>query len=406
MMKIQNNICKSKKFYILTYIVFTIIITLVSLLGNGLLNLISLLIGICIIGHTSYNDTKIYKLYYFLFGVGLFVVDILAHISINTIIILSNISIQKLAYYQMLVLVSIRLIEFLYVKLLVIFINKRKIKKLKSNQVIGFMIIPLFSIFYLFTLLNYLQIYAGLEDSILFSINIILIFMVNIYTTQIFDNISRNNELQNELNLYHQQSKLQYKYYDNLEKKYQGSRKLAHDIRNHLNTIEELYKANDIESAKKYTDDIHQMLNGLNQKYYASNKVLNIILNDKFEQAEENNIKIECRIGDVKLDFIRDIDLTTIFANLLDNAIEANLDNVNNKYIRIDIQRFNELLVINTINSINSKPTIKNKKYKTTKVNHDGLGIENIKKSIENYDGTMIIDFTENYFKVNIVIPI
>ncbi|WP_418896096.1 GHKL domain-containing protein [Terrisporobacter hibernicus] len=48
---------------------------------------------------------------------------------------------------------------------------------------------------------------------------------------------------------------------------------------------------------------------------------------------------------------------------------------------------------------------MKNKKIKSTKINHDGLGLENIRKTLEKYEGSLVIDFNEDEFKVNIVIP-
>ena len=51
-------------------------------------------------------------------------------------------------------------------------------------------------------------------------------------------------------------------------------------------------------------------------------------------------------------------------------------------------------------------PINKNNRFKTTKKNHEGLGIENVRKTLEQYEGTMVVDYTEDEFKVNIVIPI
>lgn len=402
MSKVERNIYKSKRFYIITYLVYSTIITIISLMGNGYINLALMVSGVVLIGHFGYNNSKSYKLHYLLFPIGLFMCDTLITIALTLVRPISN-SIEAIYYHYAMSLITLRLIDFIYTRLAIGFMNRIKIKNLKFKQSVGFMIIPIFSLIYVFTLLNYMQIFAGSEEIIIFIINVIMIFIVNIYVTYTFENISKNNILQNEVNLYQQQSKLQYKYYDNLERKYQDSRKLAHDIRNHLNSIEELYKINDIESAKIYTDDIHKMLNELNQKYYTSNRVLNIILNDKFYMVKEKDINIECRIGDVDIDFIRDIDITTIFANLLDNAIEATKDK---GYINLDVNKFNELLVINISNSITTKPIQKNKKFKSTKENHQGLGIENIKKALEKYDGAMLIDFDEKKFKVNIIIPI
>ncbi|WP_373600475.1 sensor histidine kinase [Paraclostridium bifermentans] len=406
MSKIGRNIYLKKRYYISIYMVFSIITNIVSWAGNGLLNFTVISIGLLVSGHFLYNNTRVYKLYYLLFSVCLFLCDGLSSLIIGIGISQFNLYIKDLFYYQILMVVLIRLSEFVYVNLAILFINKRSINILKLKQIISFMIIPLFSMVYIFTLFNYMQMYSSNEDLMLFIVNVTLIFAINVYVTYIFDNISKNNELQNEINLYQQKSNLQYKYYDSLEEKYMESRKLAHDIRNHLNTIEELYKANNTKEAKEYTNDIHKMLNKLNQKYYTSNRVLNIILNDKFNEMKKYNIDIDCRIGDVDLSFIRDIDMVTIFANLLDNSIEAVSESNEEKYIKLDIDKFNELIVINIINPIINKPIYKNGKFKSTKENHNGLGIENVKKSLEKHDGTMVVDYTENEFKVNIVIPI
>ncbi|MDU2198078.1 MAG: ATP-binding protein, partial [Peptostreptococcaceae bacterium] len=130
-------------------------------------------------------------------------------------------------------------------------------------QSLRFLVIPIFSVIYILTLVSILQIYAGFQESVLLIVNIVLILILNIYVTHIFDAISKNNILQNEINLYHQQSKLQHRYYDNLESKYMQSRKLIHDIRNHLQSIERLYELKDNDRAKEYTNDIHIMLNEL-----------------------------------------------------------------------------------------------------------------------------------------------
>lgn len=103
---------------------------------------------------------------------------------------------------------------------------------------------------------------------------------------------------------------------------------------------------------------------------------------------------------------MRDIDITTMFANLLDNAIEAATEVKDNSYIKLEVDKFNDFVVINIENSIKHKVVKKGKRFKTTKKNHDGLGIENITKAIEGYGGSMIVDYSESEFKVNIVIPI
>lgn len=67
---------------------------------------------------------------------------------------------------------------------------------------------------------------------------------------------------------------------------------------------------------------MYKLLDSFSQKIYVNNRTLNLIINDKMLKAKENGINLECKIGDINIDFMKDIDITTIFENLLDNALE------------------------------------------------------------------------------------
>ena len=335
MKKVDRNIYKHKILYLIAFIIFNIVLLFTAMSGKLIMNIIGFMCGIVVIGHFLYNDSKIYLLYYCIFSICFLLIDILLTIVIQVCILATGAYFTSIAYLQIVVIFIIRIVEYVYILLFITFINRRKAKKISIVQSLRFLVIPVFSVVYILTLVSILQIYAGFQESVLLIVNIVLILILNIYVTHIFDAISKNNILQNEINLYHQQSKLQHRYYDNLESKYMQSRKLIHDIRNHLQSIERLYELKDNDRAKEYTNDIHMMLNELNQKYYTSNRVLNVILNDKFLSIKNADIKLDYKIGDVNLDFIREIDVTTIFANLLDNSIEAASKVEKNRFIKI-----------------------------------------------------------------------
>lgn len=404
--KIGRNIYRSKITYIIAFFIFNIVLFLTAISGSVLMNTIGFTSGILIIGHFLYNNYKVYLLYYSIFSICFLFIDLLLNWIIPIVAMMSEVYFTSVAYLQIAMIFIIRMTEYVYIKLFTNFITRKRGNDINKKQSLSFLVIPTFSVIYIMTLVSVLQIYTGPQESILLVINIILVLILNIYVTHIFDAIQKNNILQNEVDLYHQQSELQHKYYDNLENKYKESRKLIHDIRNHLQSIERLYEVRDNERAKEYTNDIHLMLNELNQKYYTSNRVLNIILNDKFQIVRNANIDLDCKIGEINLDFMKEIDITTIFANLLDNSIESAKKVEDSSYIKFYINKFNDFIVINIINSMKEKPTIKNRKIKSTKVNHEGLGLENIRKTLEKYEGTMVIDYDDSNFKVNIVIPI
>lgn len=401
----ERTIYKKRVYYIIAYIVFSIVATMIVFIGVPILSPISIVIGILLTGYFLYNNSKMYIIYYFIFAISIIFCDILVNQGLSILIQYVGVYFKSIHYFQIFAVITVRFIESIYAKIFVLFIKNKKINRVTKLQWISFCIIPLISIFYIFTLVMYLQLYAGVFEIVLFKINVVLVIVLHIYTTYIFDTISKNNTLKYEVDIFKKQNELQYKYYDNLEKKYEESRKIIHDIRNHLQAVERLYETKDISKGKEYTNDIHQMLNKLNQKYYTQSRVLNIILNDKFDNIKNTHVEIEYRIGDVDLEFMKDIDITTIFANLIDNAIEASIEVDKKSYIKLDIDKFNDFIIINIINSCNKKPIKKGKRYKTTKKNHQGLGLENIEKTIEKYEGTMVIDYTKSEFSVNILIP-
>ena len=85
---------------------------------------------------------------------------------------------------------------------------------------------------------------------------------------------------------------------------------------------------------------------------------------------------VRAAIGDVKLTGIKDLDITTIFANLLDNAIEAAREIKNDAYIDLKMDYFNEFIVVSIRNSMGES--------ESTKEGHMGIGLENVRYTLEN----------------------
>lgn len=125
----------------------------------------------------------------------------------------------------------------------------------------------------------------------------------------------------------------------------------------------------------------------------------------------EGNIDFKVGIDFSKCEFIEMIDITSIFSNLIDNAIEA-CNNINdkdiNKYITIKSTFIKGYYVIRCENSKMNKIIVKNNKIFTTKKDKffHGLGIENIKSSVKKYDGELKIKNDDYKFIASIYIPI
>lgn len=406
MSKIDRNKFYKRKVYIASYIIFTLaLIILYGITGSEVLNVIFSLILTVIVGHFLYNDQKVYILYYSLLIVVLTIFQIVISYIFNLIYIMGIINFYDINALSLVISIVIQFASLIASRLFVNWYKQKSITNFTKVQFFNFLVLPIFSILYIVTLMMYMETFVSTTDNLLLIFNITSIIFLNIFITNIFQEISKNNEMKNKINLYENQANMEYEYYNSLEEKYKESRKVIHDIKNHIQTIENLYKDNEFDKAELYKGDLYKMFNKLEQKYYTYNKVLNIILNDKCEKAKRYGITIDCKIGDVNLEKIRDIDVTTIFSNLLDNAIDEVKEFKQDKEIFVKVDKFNEFIVINVTNKLKSKIVKIDSELKTTKKNHEGLGLQNVKMAIEKYEGTLRIDFDDNHFKVNIVIP-
>ena len=113
---------------------------------------------------------------------------------------------------------------------------------------------------------------------------------MNFYSLYLYYSFYENQEIRQKLTLLEQHNKLQYNYYETLDKRLSESRKVIHDIRNHLIAIEQLYACGDAKKGERYVSAVHEMLDSLGLQYYTANHMLNMILNDKLKKAAKDGI--------------------------------------------------------------------------------------------------------------------
>ena len=228
-------------------------------------------------------------------------------------------------------------------------------------------------------------------------LNIILIFAMNLLLLYLFRQTGKGSRALREEKLYKQESELLYQHYQTLEESYQASRKAIHDAKNHMQAVARLYESGETDKARAYAEEVFHLLNQTGHTWYTGNRMLNIILNEKLGQASMRDARLELDICDGCLDRIREIDITTIFANLLDNAAEA-MGEGENRYFSLQIQNIHSFLVIKMINS-------KGKKKERAGQKHQRLGLQNVRSALGKYGGTMKISQTDEEFQVSIMIP-
>lgn len=229
--------------------------------------------------------------------------------------------------------------------------------------------------------------------------------LTDIFLAYILNRVASAYQYENELNLIKQMQEIQLENYRETDRKYRESRAIIHDIKKHLDVIDELREC-DREKAREYRKHIDMQMEKIFCGYHCSNRIMGIILSQKMSKAKSEGIKVDVSVDDVNIDFIDDLDITAIFANLWDNAIEACAKVESSKYIKFSLSRYNGFLIIDLENSFDGKCEKIGNKFMSTKKQHNGVGLSSIYASVEKYDGLFSANENGNVFKSEITIPI
>ena len=144
-----------------------------------------------------------------------------------------------------------------------------------------------------------------------------------------------------------------------------------------------------------------------NQKEFSSsgNMEIDSILNYMLFKAQETLDKIEYKISIPKDIGILSFDLNIIFGNLLENAILAAGSSLG-KWLSVFVHYDKGMLFINIQNSYQGELEKRNEIYLTTKKDKTkhGIGLQNVKRVVKKYDGSITISDKNNIFDIKIVL--
>lgn len=288
------------------------------------------------------------------------------------------------------------------IMLFIYFAIKEKLEniniKLLSNPIL--IIADFVGLVFMLRVLNFLSINNTYELKICISllfVVFIITFVATIYLTErlIKETIKKEEnaylELKNDLledNL------------KNLNRLYEGNSKSFHEFKHHINAIERLLQNNQYERAKAYINDI-SMENSYIHEYMTGNEIVDIILNVKNAELKGKGITLKSFINIPREIAIKDKDLCSLLLNLIDNAAEAAAKEPQ-KNIIMDMKLQKHILYITVKNNSSLNP-IQNK-FETAKKGIHGFGMKIVYDIVEKYDGFVKYDYSENIFKISVML--
>lgn len=268
-------------------------------------------------------------------------------------------------------------------------------------------ILPISSLFIIFVIriiTNGLT--FSLSESIICIISIVLLLVANIVVYIIYERAENNSQKLIELELVNQKNDIDMQYLTLLEKKNETMNVMAHDYKNHIMTISNMSDSPEI---KEYINNMIGEITKYNQIGKTKNRLLDVILGKYTDICREKEITFETDIMSDNLKFINGYDISALFNNLLDNAVEAAAESAD-KFIHLEITHsLSSYHKITVINSCDNEPNSEKGKLITTKKNKDihGFGTKSIRKIVKKYNGELQWEYdnANKQFKLVILFP-
>ncbi len=214
-----------------------------------------------------------------------------------------------------------------------------------------------------------------------------------------------NNKAEKEKELYQKMLQTESKRYEDIKRSSEQIGKIRHDIKNMLISVKSDIDAGNISGAAEKLDSILQSVGSAGSASYSENRTVDYIVGAKLNGLQNRQIKISGSIGNMRE--IKDIDLSIILGNILDNAVEAT-EKTDNAFIDLsffDKGNYHNILCKNTVSRsvLSDNPDLKTTKDETSA---HGFGIKSVKEIVSHYGGMTEFYEDGNMFCAHIMLPI
>lgn len=279
-----------------------------------------------------------------------------------------------------------------------------KIKRFKEKSVSNRITLIFIFAFFLHIIICVLlaNISVSLDDNKSIIIVFIITFSLLISIFLLFTLIEEITALQKadfENIAYKQEYEFQKKCYEEIDHQIIQLHKIKHDYKNELLTLYDLF-LKDSSSVLNILCNYITNLDNVSFDTYSSNKCLNSILRIKYTLAKKMSIKITSSAFIPQELDLKYSEIGIIFGNLLDNAIEANMQlSEKHRYIILKTQYLDDFLFVHIKNPYDSSIT-----SPKMPIEEHGYGLKNVKQIVEQHNGVIKFNTSNNVFEVDIIL--
>ena len=291
-------------------------------------------------------------------------------------------------------LAAVWAVRILMVVLVVVFYKNRE-KKISPFRVVSMLAVATFFAMITVSEQTLLPLDRDVTDSWML-MTILLMFAILIF------NLSRQYEMEKKVaKLQSEQAELIRNDYQNLNQIYTANAKLYHDLHNHMEMMHCYLTQGKLTEAIDYLEDLRAPIQEITQTVWTGDEAIDYLLNSKLSLMQVKQIETKTNIEFPRNTNIKSAVLTTIFGNLLDNAIEAAQKcKEDNRFIYLTVRRINNILIIKVENSFEEQPVMEDGALQSSKEDKQrhGWGLKSARTAAESYDGSLETSFRDNVF--------
>lgn len=281
-------------------------------------------------------------------------------------------------------------------------------KAIIDNSTILLTLFPIFS-FIMFIILHIINISNSLTrvSEYLFVVIDLFLILCNVFIIWLYDYNLSQHDMLTKYKLEHQHATDAENYSKLMTQHNENQKILIHDIKNHLQAI---YSLNMDEKYAQANSYLSNLLNTpvLTHTYEPTNSHdLNLLLSRYIKICDEKGIAFDINAQNTDISYMKLEDVTALFCNLIDNAIEA-AEGTEKAHIDLQIQDSENgtHTVITIINSSRHTPVMENNHYRTLKPDPymHGIGTYSLQRVIDKYKGDSETYYLENEKEFHAVI--
>ncbi|MCP1103226.1 hypothetical protein M2454_002561 [Aequitasia blattaphilus] len=160
----------------------------------------------------------------------------------------------------------------------------------------------------------------------------------------------------------------------------------------------------------QYLEQMEKEIKSYEAQNKTGNHVVDTVLTSKSLYCQTRGITLTCVAEGSVLNFMDDMDVSALFGNLLDNAIESveKEQDREKRLIHLSVLQQKDFLRIRAENYCKEEIRFKNGIPVTTKSDRTthGFGMKSMQSTVQKYGGSLQATWKDSWFEVRILIPI